>query len=153
MELPELIEELKKIVSGGVKKGDIEKAVGMGKNSISGILNGYRPVGKIRFLRLLKYVQDSKKKRVVLVEDEAGGWVTMDGRKCRLEWADAIPKKEPECVQGVDTFAAPDREEVKRQIADIRTEKIPKERDTPMGRKIWQADQNKRIQDLQKSLL
>lgn len=41
---------------------------------------------------------------------------------------------------------------IREQIEAIRSEKIPKERDTPFGRKSWQIDQQKRIQDLQSKL-
>lgn len=41
---------------------------------------------------------------------------------------------------------------IREQIEAIRAEKIPKERDTPFGRKSWQIDQQKRIQDLQSKL-
>lgn len=43
--------------------------------------------------------------------------------------------------------------EIQRQIESIRAEKIPKERDTVFGRKSWQIDQQKRIQELQQKLL
>lgn len=39
-----------------------------------------------------------------------------------------------------------------KEIETIKSEKIPKERDTPMGRKAWQMDQQKRIQELQNKL-
>lgn len=42
--------------------------------------------------------------------------------------------------------------EIQRQIESIRAEKIPKERDTVFGRKSWQLDQHKRIQELQNKL-
>lgn len=41
---------------------------------------------------------------------------------------------------------------IEDSIAKIRAEKIPKERDTPFGRKAWQMDQQKRIQELQKQI-
>lgn len=45
-----------------------------------------------------------------------------------------------------------DNSEIERQIAAIKAEKIPKERDTPRGRVVWQADQSKRIAELKKLL-
>lgn len=41
---------------------------------------------------------------------------------------------------------------IREQIAAIRAEKIPPERNTPMGKKAWQIDQQKRIQELQNKL-
>lgn len=43
-------------------------------------------------------------------------------------------------------------EAVLKQIEEVRSEKIPKERDTPNGRKAWDYDQNKRINELKKLL-
>lgn len=42
--------------------------------------------------------------------------------------------------------------DIQKSIDEIKAEKIPKERDTPMGRKAWQLDQQKRIQELQNQL-
>ncbi len=42
--------------------------------------------------------------------------------------------------------------EIEKQIQAIRDEKIPKERDTRLGRFSWQADQEKRIKELQSKL-
>lgn len=42
--------------------------------------------------------------------------------------------------------------EIMAQIAAIRAEKIPKDRDTVMGRKSWELDQRKRIEELQNQL-
>lgn len=43
-------------------------------------------------------------------------------------------------------------EEIYEQIKAIRAEKIPTERDTSGGRKSWNFDQNKRIQQLKSKL-
>jgi endogenous inhibitor of DNA gyrase (YacG/DUF329 family) len=45
-----------------------------------------------------------------------------------------------------------DRDEIKSQIAAIQSEKIPKERDTIYGRKIWQKEQDKKIAELKNKL-
>ena len=41
---------------------------------------------------------------------------------------------------------------IEAMIAAIKAEKIPTQRDTPMGRKSWALDQKKRIQELEKQL-
>jgi predicted Holliday junction resolvase-like endonuclease len=41
-----------------------------------------------------------------------------------------------------------DNTEIKKQIEAIRAEKIPKERDTILGRKIWNSEQENRIKEL-----
>lgn len=43
-------------------------------------------------------------------------------------------------------------EDIQKQIEAIKSEKCPKERDTPMGRKSWQLDQAKRIKELENQL-
>lgn len=42
--------------------------------------------------------------------------------------------------------------DIKKRIEAIKKEAIPKERDTPTGRKVWAMDQQKRITDLEKQL-
>ena len=42
--------------------------------------------------------------------------------------------------------------ELLSKIKEVELEKIPKERDTQFGRKVWQADQNKRIAALKAQL-
>lgn len=46
----------------------------------------------------------------------------------------------------------PDNSKIEKQIAAIEAEKIPKERDTPLGRRSWLFDQNKKIEDLKKQI-
>ena len=41
---------------------------------------------------------------------------------------------------------------LEKKIIEIKAEKIPKERDTVLGRKAWQIEQNKRIQELKNKL-
>ena len=45
-----------------------------------------------------------------------------------------------------------DELEIKKQIAAIQAEKIPKERDTPLGRTHWAKDQEKKIKELRNKL-
>lgn len=42
--------------------------------------------------------------------------------------------------------------EILNQIEEIKKEKIPKERDTTLGKKMWSIDQQKRISELQNKL-
>lgn len=44
------------------------------------------------------------------------------------------------------------RNSILNQIIALKAEKCPKERDTPMGRKVWDIERNKKIADLQKQL-
>lgn len=58
----------------------------------------------------------------------------------------------PEQKEAPAEAQAFDNAEIFKQIAEIEAEKIPKERDTPMGKKAWLIDQSKRIKELQKQL-
>lgn len=44
------------------------------------------------------------------------------------------------------------KEEIEKQIQAIKAEKIPAERNTTFGKKVWETDQIKRIDELQKQL-
>lgn len=45
-----------------------------------------------------------------------------------------------------------DKDAIVAQIKAIRAEKIPSHRDTPIGKKVWAADQRKRVEVLEKEL-
>lgn len=65
------------------------------------------------------------------------------GRSKGTELPNKIPEnKEPEI----------DETEIEKQISAIYAEKIPKERDTSLGRKVWASDQRKRISELEERL-
>ena len=46
----------------------------------------------------------------------------------------------------------PNTEEIQKQIAAIKAEKIPEQRNTIYGRKVWQKEQDEKINALQKQL-
>lgn len=41
------------------------------------------------------------------------------------------------------------REEIMAEIRAIRAERIPPERDTPLGRRVWKYEQDKRVAELE----
>lgn len=45
-----------------------------------------------------------------------------------------------------------DNEEIQKQIAAIRAEKIPDHRNTSIGKRVWLVEQSKKIEDLRKQL-
>ena len=47
---------------------------------------------------------------------------------------------------------SPENDQLEAQIKEIKGEKIPKERDTIMGRKAWKLEQDKRIKELQSKI-
>lgn len=64
------------------------------------------------------------------------------------------PQEQPKCNFSINTI--PEQKEApsaaQALIDAIKSEKIPKERDTPMGRKAWALEQQKRIQDIKNQL-
>lgn len=54
-----------------------------------------------------------------------------------------------EVSEMLDNF---DNEEIQKQIAAVKAEKIPPERNTPLGKKIWEKEQSNRINELKKQL-
>lgn len=56
------------------------------------------------------------------------------------------PLEEKDCTRKIDNS------EIQKQINAIRSEKIPKERDTLIGRLVWASDRDKRIKELRKQL-
>lgn len=50
------------------------------------------------------------------------------------------------------TSEMPDKDAILKQIQAIRAEKCPEHRNTPLGKKAWQIEQNKRIEALQNQL-
>lgn len=51
-----------------------------------------------------------------------------------------------------DEFASIDNEDILKEISAITAEKIPKERDTQLGRPVWTKEQRNRIQSLKNKL-
>lgn len=45
-----------------------------------------------------------------------------------------------------------DEADIREQIKNIKSEKVPKERDTLWGKKSWQIEQDKRVQELENQL-
>lgn len=60
-----------------------------------------------------------------------------DGEDSKIEMAESQPI---------------DKDTIEKQISSIKDEKIPKHRDTPLGRKSWAIEQKKRIEDLQNKM-
>lgn len=176
MEQSEIIKSLKLLTIEGVKLKDIENEIGLPKNNLAGILNGSKIFPKKWTTRIEEYLQSYKKKKVVFVEDGNGNWETLDGRKCKLVWLDELDKITKDFLTSEKAvfkmenvgFAIPtknvsgypvtvtvtkkdhyvDNSEIEKQIAAVKAEKIPPERNTTLGKKIWQKEQENRINEL-----
>lgn len=94
-----------------------------------------------------KQIEDARAILVSLPADYVDikkiGVITKDG-----EVKPVFPKPENVCL----VSPAPDNDEILKQILAIKAEKIPKERDTPFGKKAWEFDQKKRIKELENQL-
>jgi len=152
LEKSELIEELKKIVASGIKNGEIEKAVLMGRNSLSGILKGYRPIGKARFMRLEEYVKAFNRKKIIVVEDEAGNF-TIDSKPVKLVWEDSEPSVAHQRALEELMAREEKRQALREQLAAIKAEVISKDRNTPLGKQIWEKEQANKIKQIEYQLI
>lgn len=85
-------------------------------------------VQKIVDQLMLNFWQSKNKKNDIVVEPKE---VKKESKQPEGEKADAI----------------------KLMIEFLESEKVPKERDTPMGKKIWQKEQSEKIQEYKSQLL
>lgn len=72
-----------------------------------------------------------------------------------VEFYEAAEKQTPYALVGKEweeTVIDVTKSEIHNQITAIKAEKIPKERDTSLGRKIWHKEQSNRISQLQKQI-
>lgn len=99
--------------------------------------NKTNPIG-VRFNKeLLEQVKTSPQKALNLYEEN---YINKDEKS-------ETPPPTPE-NKGND-----ERDKILQQIAEIKKETIPKERDTVTGKKVWQLDQQKRIDNLLRKII
>lgn len=106
----------------------IEKSLGMPKTTLQKAIKGERELPKKWALKLASAYTPQKVVKIV------------DATKPTNE------VKPPEVPQTNYTI------DIKEQIRAIQLEKIPAHRDTAFGRKVWQLEQNKRIEVLKTQL-
>lgn len=173
MEVSEIIKSLKLLIDKGTKVSDIEKEIGMPANNLSSILKEKRVLPKKWIQPLENFIENGKRKKVVLIEDENGNFIC-DGKRVKLIWADESitdkpiykkPLEEKDCYDSkkvdnlrhdeVGQWEEPkiDNAEIKKQIEAILAEKLPDGRNTPLGRKSWRKEQDNRIYELKSQLI
>lgn len=133
-------DDIKKEIEGMnsyIPVSKIEKALGMPPTTLQKVLSGKRSLPK-KWERVLEgyFVCQGKPAITNYVADK----FVMEVKKYPLTPEDAErPSLSPE--------------EIKKEISRLMGEQIPKERDTPLGRKSWNKEQDKKIEELKKQLL
>jgi len=153
-------------LKAGFSKVELEVLIGLPKNNLSGILKGDRKLSRKSELKIEKWQKSEKPNPLDLIVKKKNG----DGRDNPFENAargrDKNGVNNDEVKNTVDTyweehknnnpekaeFDAVYNKEILSQIAAIKSEKIPAERNTQLGRKSWDNDQRKRISELQSKL-
>lgn len=196
MDTKESLKILNRFVELGVRKGTLEKQIGLPMNCLSSVLNGKKEFPKAWEAKVEKFILESTSPpipepmatilvkvdewqylklkeqqfgkieeyelRISQLEDEIR--VIVDNGKIDNKSDLSInygnftttTSKNNDCVtiKKIDTFELPknDNSEIEKQISAVKAEKIPKERDTSIGRRIWQRDQDEKISELRKQL-
>jgi len=153
-------------LKAGFSKVELEVLIGLPKNNLSGILKGNRKLSRKSELKIEKWQKSEKPNPLDLIVKKKDG----DGRDNPFENAargrDENGVNNDEVKNTVDTyweehkndnpekaeFDAVYNKEILSQIAAIKSEKIPKDRDTSLGRRIWQGEQNLKIKELTNKL-
>jgi hypothetical protein len=149
MEKAELLELLKEVRKERGILRKIELAIGMPQNSLSReITDGTLPKKWVE--PIATYLTAPKPKTIELPAD----WLNVE--KLLVLKVDGTLEE----VQGSPNAGAfditPIWEELvrlKSQIQTTKAEKIPKERDTVMGRSVWEKEQSKKIEQLTYQIL
>lgn len=89
METKEILKSLKLLIDKGIRISDIENTIGMPKNNLSSILKEKRVMPKKWIQPLEGYIENGKRKKIILVEGENGNWIC-DGKKVKLIWEDDL---------------------------------------------------------------
>jgi hypothetical protein len=96
-------------------------------------------------------------KGIVDVRDLKEGEIIPPAKILITTTPEAVPKVIKSTKQSLSLISSKDLPDpgtlsIVHQIAAIKAEKIPKERDTIFGRKSWALEQKKRIEELEKQL-
>ena len=133
---------LKKIVTGAIKMSDINYQKLQGYF----IKNVLKMEPDVDFASKLSEL-DSLKERVVVLEAENS---TLKTKLSKFQSENKEVTIKPVVTPSVDEVK--NNEIILDQIKAIRSETCPKERSTPLGKKAWELEQNKRIQELKNQL-
>lgn len=101
-----------------------------------------------QFLPKAAVFEDGEMKIRLATQEEVKNPTTITFKGSRKPESDLKPQGQPV----IDLLAHGAKEDILKQIAAIRAERVPKERDTLFGRKAWALDQKKRIEELEKQL-
>lgn len=147
-------EQLQTELDRGFSKSDLEKVIGLPQNFLSGFLKGKKKISKKGIIKVSNYFASGKADPLnigfigIIPMIKKRKQIFYEAAKAEdvNEYFANVGKEYQETVKEVVSSA------IEKQIADIRSEKIPKERDTSLGRKIWHKEQSNRISQLQKQI-
>lgn len=98
-------------------------------------------------------IEDYEKYQNVISKIDAKAGDTHESEKLLHDSAKKLaPKTINAPIETLENLVNVDETEIRKQIALIQAEKIPKERDTYNGRKTWKIDQDNKIKELREKL-
>jgi|ERR1700690_1661988 len=121
----DVIQEIKSDLEKGFSKVDLEKLIGLPQNCLSNVLKGNKVLSKKSILKIEKWSASNKPNP--LEKGFIGIIPSIKKQTDRKEYKGATSK----------------------DVEEIRKEKIPPERNTILGRKIWLREQEQKILQLQ----
>jgi len=132
----------------GFTKTQLEKLIGLPKNNLSYTLVSDRGFSKISMLKIDKWEASEKPNPLDLVLPKKAS--VKNGRNNTLE--NAARGRDKNGVNNDEVEKDVDAKSILKEIKAIESEKIPAERNTSLGRKVWQKEQINRISELKSKL-
>lgn len=165
------IEKLKLLIQSGIRITALENGIGLPKNNLSAVLNGKKQmpqkwVEKIRvFLDNLEkpatspYLNSEKEGQLIRIKslgipiDDGSTFEQIINTVIFLAGDykgkyQELQKQSEGSPTGLDELS-----KLKRQIQQIKEEKIPDARNTTLGRPVWQKEQDNKIRALEYQIL
>lgn len=158
----DLIQALKSDLDKGFSKSDLERLIGLPKNSLSGIIAGHKCLSKKSELKVQRFMESEKPNPLELVLDKYTPKVSavmddifMHGTAISKTSVDEMGEVKTERIDPIseEGFNIQGRMAIEAQIKAIEAEKLPKGRDTHIGRKSFKIEQQNRINELKKQLI
>ncbi len=153
-----LLEDLER----GFSKSDLEKLIGLPQNNLSGMLNGNREFSKKSKLKIEKWMASEKPHPLnVFFEKVSSPEIQTVPDKDLPEMKDRLLKSHLKKYKQYtdipnklinDVKSDTDNSEILAQIAATKAEKIPPERNTSLGKRVWENERDAKIRNLKSQL-
>jgi hypothetical protein len=174
MEQAKLVELLSFVNAMPLSK--IEKELGIPASTLSKAVKGIRPLSKKWDQPLIKFVsvaqndfankapvkielfnahEDGRKAGKIKLYDEIAEWARQHDSTIWELWAwtrENYPKTSKIAPKEVMVPGRDPKNSIQERIEAILAEKIPEQRNTPLGRKSWNLEQRQRVEALKKEL-